>query len=224
MGKVHAASLRTKEVIQSSLRARTYASDTFSKVLGLSTTVVTEIRAGIVNRCEIVGDELQGDVDGEIWDVGRCSFAMQRGSLRTLSAHVHPLFSLARIIAPYNCSYGNGTVEYSIVFCNGESACVTSVKYCRTAIEGVCSKFFEYTYSNREIPHARTAKATPDTDVTMNQHAWTSRPAGRQPSVKSSRLLQPKSHLATYVYLGQMKSLLYYRHHGVIVKTTQTLS
>ena len=127
MGKVHAASLRTKEVIQSSLRARTYASDTFSKVLGLSTTVVTEIRAGIVNRCEFVGDELQGDVDGEIWDVDRCSFAMQRGSLRTLSAHVHPLFSLARVIAPYNCSYGNGTVEYSIVFCNGESACVTSV-------------------------------------------------------------------------------------------------
>lgn len=53
MGKVHAASLRrVEEVVQSSLRARTYASDTFSKVFGLSTIVVTEIRAGIANRCE----------------------------------------------------------------------------------------------------------------------------------------------------------------------------
>jgi hypothetical protein len=37
------------------------------------------------------------------------------------------VWRLVPIVAPYNCSHGNGTVEYSIVFCNGGSACVTGV-------------------------------------------------------------------------------------------------
>jgi hypothetical protein len=44
-----------------------------------------------------------------------------------VSARPPVVWRLVRIVAPYNCSHGNGTVEYSIVFCNGGSACVTSV-------------------------------------------------------------------------------------------------
>lgn len=37
------------------------------------------------------------------------------------------VWRLVQTVAPYNCSCGNSAVEYSIVFRNGGSACVTSV-------------------------------------------------------------------------------------------------